>query len=195
MIVLFNKPFNVISQFTDKGIDKSTRETLSAYIDLPNVYPAGRLDRDSEGLLILTDDGTLQSQIANPRHKTKKTYLAQVEGSVNDRDLVPLRQGIRLKNGPCLPAQARVIKAPEALWPRNPPIRYRTSVPDSWIEIIIQEGKNRQVRRMTAAIGFPTLRLIRSQVGAWALDGLEPGQFSVLDKPVISPPNQRRARR
>ena len=192
MIVLFNKPFNVISQFTDKRAGTITRETLSAYIDLPNVYPAGRLDRDSEGLLVLTDDGKLQAEIANPRHKTKKVYLAQIEGSVNDSDLALLRQGIMLKDGPCLPAQVRIIEKPEALWPRNPPIRYRASVPDSWIEIIIQEGRNRQVRRMTAALGFPTLRLIRRQVGPWALDGLEPGQFRLVDPYVKSTPNRRR---
>ena len=195
MIVLFNKPFNVLSQFTNKGTEKSRCETLSAYIDVPNIYPAGRLDRDSEGLLILTDDGKLQSKIANPRHKTKKMYFAQLEGSVKDRDLVPLRQGITLTDGPCLPAQVRVIETPEALWPRYPPIRYRASVPDSWTEITIQEGRNRQVRRMTAAIGFPTLRLIRRQVGPWELDGLEPGQFRVIDAPVRLPRNQRRALR
>ena len=195
MIILFNKPFNVLSQFTDKGTWASTPETLSAYIDLPNVYPAGRLDHDSEGLLVLTDDGKLQVKIANPRHKTKKIYLNQVEGRVNDCDLTPLRQGIVLKDGPCLPVQARVIYAPDALWPRHPPIRYRASVHDSWIEIIIQEGRNRQVRRMIAAIGFPTLRLIRIKVGPWALGRLEPGQFRVIDTPFRSPPNQRRARR
>lgn len=195
MIVLFNKPFNVLSQFTDKGMETSIRETLSAYVDIPYVYPAGRLDRDSEGLLVLTDDGMLQSEITNPRHKTKKIYLAQIEGSVNDRDLTPLRQGIKLKDGQCMPAEVRVIEAPDALWPRHPPIRYRASLTNSWIEIIIQEGRNRQVRRMTAAIGFPTLRLIRSQVGPWALDGLEPGQFRLIDTPVKSLPNLRRARR
>ena len=195
MIVLFNKPFNVLSQFTDKGTDKDTRETLSDYIDLPNIYPAGRLDRDSEGLLVLTDDGKLQSKITDPRNKTEKTYLVQVEGSINDGDLMLLRQGIKLKDGLCLPAKARVIEALEVPWPRHPPIRYRASVPDSWIEIIIQEGRNRQVRRMTASIGFPTLRLIRTHVGPWALDGLKPGDFRMIETPFKSPPNQHRVRR
>ncbi|HBZ44184.1 MAG TPA: pseudouridine synthase [Maritimibacter sp.] len=174
-LILFNKPFGVLSQFTDAK-SPTERPTLSAYIDVPGVYPAGRLDRDSEGLLLLTDDGKLQARIANPKHKTRKTYLAQVEGAPTEADLDPLRKGVMLKDGMTRPAEARLIDPPE-VWERDPPVRYRKSVPDTWIELTITEGKNRQVRRMTAAIGFPTLRLVRWRVGDWSLDGIAPGTW------------------
>lgn len=179
MIVLFNKPFNVLSQFTDKSMIGSDRETLSKYIDIPRVYAAGRLDRDSEGLLILTDNGRLQSRISDPKNKVEKTYLVQVEGDPTDHDLDPLRHGVTLKDGPCRPAQVRLIDAPD-LWDRNPPVRFRKSVPDRWIEVTITEGRNRQVRRMTAAIGFPTLRLVRWRVGDWSISGIENGAYRVI---------------
>ncbi|GHE88792.1 ribosomal large subunit pseudouridine synthase E [Aliiroseovarius zhejiangensis] len=175
--ILFNKPFNVLSQFTDKGTQGSPRQTLSDYIDLPGVYPAGRLDRDSEGLLVLTDDGKLQAQIANPRHKLPKTYWVQVEGIPDEAALQALRDGVTLKDGLTRPAKARRIDTPPGLWLRDPPVRFRKSVPDCWIELTIREGRNRQVRRMTAAVGHPTLRLIRTAVGAWTLDGLAPGKW------------------
>jgi len=174
-IVLFNKPFGVLSQFTDAR-SPSPRPTLSAYVALPGVYPAGRLDRDSEGLLVLTDDGALQARIADPRYKLPKTYLVQVEGAPTDADLVPLREGVLLNDGPTRPAQVQLI-APPVLWDRDPPVRFRKSVPDHWIAITIKEGRNRQVRRMTAHIGFPTLRLVRWQIGDWTLDGLGPGAW------------------
>jgi len=174
-LILFNKPFDVLSQFTDAK-SPTPRAALSDYIDIPGVYPAGRLDRDSEGLLLLTDDGRLQARISNPRHEMEKTYLAQVEGAPTEADLEPLRQGVLLKDGPTRPAGARLIAPPE-LWPRLPPVRYRKSVPDTWIELTIREGRNRQVRRMTAAIGFPTLRLVRWRIGAWSLDGIAPGEW------------------
>ncbi|MFN3662054.1 pseudouridine synthase [Yoonia sp.] len=174
-IILFNKPFGVLSQFTDTR-SPSPRPTLSAYIDVPGVYPAGRLDRDSEGLLLLTDDGALQAQIADPRHKLPKTYLVQVEGEPTQADLAPLQTGVTLNDGPTRPAAVRLIDPP-ALWDRDPPVRYRKSVPDCWIEITISEGRNRQVRRMTAHIGFPTLRLVRWRVGDWTLDGVAPGHW------------------
>lgn len=174
-LILFNKPFGVLSQFTDRAAP-SPRPTLSQFVDVPGVYPAGRLDRDSEGLLLLTDDGRLQARLSDPRHKTAKTYLVQVEGAPEEADLEPLRRGITLKDGPTRPARARLI-APPDLWPRDPPIRVRKSVPDRWIELTIREGRNRQVRRMTAAIGFPTLRLVRWQVGAYSVAGLAPGEW------------------
>ena len=174
-LILFNKPFGVLSQFTDTK-SPSPRPTLSAFIDVPGVYPAGRLDRDSEGLLVLTDNGRLQAQIADPKLRMEKTYLAQVEGAPEDADLEPLRLGMRLKDGPTRPARARLIDPPE-LWPRDPPVRARKTVPDRWIEITLTEGRNRQVRRMTAAIGFPTLRLVRWRVGEWDLAGLAPGDW------------------
>ncbi len=176
-VILFNKPFGVLSQFTDHGTQDSPRATLSDFIDLPGVYPAGRLDRDSEGLMVLTDDGKLQARIANPRHKTEKTYLVQVEGLPDEAALMALRGGVTLKDGPTRPARARRIKEPAGLWPRSPPVRFRKSVADCWLEITIGEGRNRQVRRMTAHIGHPTLRLIRWRVGQWQLDGLAPGQW------------------
>jgi 23S rRNA pseudouridine2457 synthase len=174
VLLLFNKPFNVLSQFTDEG----QRATLRAFINTPGIYPAGRLDYDSEGLLLLTDDGRLQQRIANPRHKLPKTYWVQVEGNVNEDALRKLREGVELNDGRTLPAQARIISAP-ALWPRDPPIRVRKTVPDSWLELTIVEGRNRQVRRMTAAVGFPTLRLVRVRIGEWELGDLQPGASRV----------------
>ena len=174
-VILFNKPFGVLSQFTDAR-SPSPRPTLSAYIDVPNVYPAGRLDRDSEGLLVLTDDGKLQARIADPKHKLSKTYLVQVEGAPTDAELQPLRDGVTLKDGPTKPAKIARI-APPDLWDRDPPVRFRKSVPDQWISVTISEGRNRQVRRMTAHIGFPTLRLVRWRVGSWTLDGIDPAQW------------------
>ena len=177
MILLFNKPFNVLSQFTDNSSHQSERETLSHYFNISGVYPAGRLDRDSEGLLVLTNNGRLQAKISNPSNKVEKTYWVQVEGVPNQYDLDPLHMGVMLKDGACQPAKARIIDSPNGLWPRIPAIRVRKSVADSWLEIKISEGRNRQVRRMTAAIGFPTLRLIRVQVGEWTLSGLELGKY------------------
>ncbi|TCP38656.1 pseudouridine synthase [Rhodovulum marinum] len=177
-VILFNKPWGVLSQFTDDGPPRPDRRTLAEFIDIPGVYPAGRLDRDSEGLLVLTDDGRLQARIANPRNKMAKTYWVQVEGLPSDAALEALRGGVTLKDGPTRPAKVRRIEgAPPGLWPRTPPVRFRKSVPDCWIELTITEGRNRQVRRMTAAVGHPTLRLIRSRVGDWTLDGLESGAW------------------
>jgi len=174
-LLLFNKPFGVLSQFTDRG-SPTARATLSDYIAVKGVYPAGRLDRDSEGLLLLTDDGRLQARIADPRFKLPKTYLVQVEGDPQEAALVRLRQGVELKDGMTLPAEVARIDAPD-LWLRDPPIRVRKSVPDSWLTITIREGRNRQVRRMTAAVGLPTLRLVRWSIGDWTLAGVAPGQF------------------
>lgn len=175
-LILFNKLFGVLPQFTDKGTEGSPRPTLSAYIDVPGVYPAGRLDMDSEGLMLLTDDGRLQARISDPKFKMPKSYLVQVEGEVTDEALAALRAGVRLKDGMTLPAEAERVDDPE-LWPRDPPIRVRLSVPDSWLKLTIREGRNRQVRRMTAAVGFPTLRLVRWSVGEWTVEGIGQGQW------------------
>lgn len=173
--ILFNKPFGVLSQFTDAK-SLTERPTLSGF-DLPKgVYAAGRLDRDSEGLLVLTDDGRLQARLSSPKFKTPKTYLVQVEGDPTDSELAPLRTSVTLKDGPTRPAKVRLIKRPD-LWRRDPPVRERKSVPDRWIEITINEGRNRQVRRMCAAIGFPCLRLVRWSVGGWSLDGIGQGTW------------------
>ncbi len=173
-LILFNKPFGVLSQFTSE----ENRPTLKEYIKIPHVYPAGRLDHDSEGLLLLTDDGQVQHHIAHPAHKLAKTYWVQVEGAPNSYALTKLRQGVELNDGITQPAEARLIAAPK-LWERDPPIRSRQNIPTQWIEIVITEGKNRQVRRMTAAVGHPTLRLVRVKIGNWTLEGIEPGKYKV----------------
>jgi 23S rRNA pseudouridine2457 synthase len=176
MLVIFNKPFDVLSQFTDTK-SPTKRQTLSDFIDVPKVYPAGRLDRDSEGLMVLTDDGQLQAMISSPRFRMPKTYYAQVEGIPDDDALEKLRKGVVLKDGKTRPADVERIDEPDWLWPRTPPIRVRKSIPDTWIKLTIFEGKNRQVRRMAAAVGFPTLRLIRFSVGEWSIEGLQSGQY------------------
>lgn len=178
-LILFNKPFGVLSQFTDAGT-KTARPTLSDFIDLPGVYPAGRLDMDSEGLLLLTDEGRLQARIADPRFKMEKSYLVQVEGDATDASLASLIKGVLLKDGLTLPARAERIAVP-VLWPRDPPVRFRKSVPDSWLKLTIREGRNRQVRRMTAAVGHPTLRLVRWSVGDWTIEGMQPGEWRAVD--------------
>lgn len=175
-VILLNKPFGVLSQFTDKGLEGSKRPTLSQFVDVPAVYPAGRLDRDSEGLLVLTDDGALQAKIADPKFKRPKTYLVQVERIPNEAALQKLRDGVTLKDGKTRPAEVRRIDPP-SLWSRDPPVRFRKSVPDCWLELTIREGRNRQVRRMTAAIDHPTLRLVRWSVGDWTLDGIASGAW------------------
>ena len=172
-LILFNKPYGVLSQFTPEG----RWQGLKDYLAIPGVYAAGRLDADSEGLLILTDDGGLQKRIADPQHKLPKTYWAQVEGIPDEAALAQLRKGVDLGDFITRPAKARKIEEPTGLWPRNPPIRFRKAIPTSWLELTISEGKNRQVRRMTAKVGYPTLRLIRVAIGEWKLKGLAPGEF------------------
>lgn len=171
-LLLLNKPYGVLSQFTPEH----GHPCLADYVERPGFYPAGRLDRDSEGLLLLTDHGPLQHRIAHPRRKMPKTYLVQVEGEPGDEALRQLAAGVRLKDGPTKPSEARRVDEPDWLWPRDPPVRRRQSIPTTWLEIVLREGRNRQVRRMTAAVGFPTLRLVRSRVGPWRLGGLAPGQ-------------------
>ncbi len=173
MLIRFNKPYGVLCQFTDEG---SGRPTLAQYIDMPGVYPAGRLDLDSEGLMLLTDDGKLQARISDPKFKMPKTYLVQVEGVADDPALAQLRRGVRLKDGMTLPAEVEAIDPPD-LWPRDPPIRVRKAIPDCWIRLTIREGRNRQVRRMTAAVGLPTLRLVRWGIGEWTVDGVPVGEW------------------
>lgn len=175
MLVAFNKPHGVLCQFTDRSVPP--RPTLASFGLPPAVYAAGRLDHDSEGLLLLTDDGRLANRLTDPKHKAPKTYLVQVEGTPTHAQLDALRRGVELNDGPTLPAQARVIDAP-ALWPRDPPVRFRKSVPDAWLELVIREGRNRQVRRMTAAVKLPTLRLVRVAIGDHSLGTLAPGQWS-----------------
>ncbi len=177
-LILFNKPYHVLTKFTDR----EGRATLADYIPVSGVYPAGRLDYDSEGLLLLTDAGWLQSTVSHPRFKLPKTYLVQVEGIPTAAALAQLTQGVTLKDGLTQPARAQRIEAPQ-LWPRNPPIRERKSIPDSWLELTISEGRNRQIRRMTAAVGYPTLRLIRWAIGPWALDSLQPGEWREVRVP------------
>ncbi len=184
MLILFNKPYGVLCQFTGEP----GRETLAAYIPVPGVYAAGRLDTDSEGLLVLTDDGALQARIADPRHKLAKTYLVQVEGVPDEAALAALRAGVDLGDFVTRPCQVRLVAEPAWLWPRVPPIRERKLIPTCWLEIVLKEGKNRQVRRMTAKLGFPTLRLVRARVGEWSLEGIAPGEWrEILLDPVGVP--------
>ncbi len=176
-IILFNKPFNVLSQFSDS----ENRETLKNYIQIPKFYPAGRLDRDSEGLLVLTDNGQLQQKISHPKYLKWKKYLIQVDGDISNEAIEILIKGVNLKDGVTLPAKAKIIDEPDYLWPRTPPIRYRANIPTSWLELSIREGKNRQVKRMTAAVGFPTLRLIRFSVDTWSIKGINPGEYKIIE--------------
>ncbi len=187
-LLRFNKPYGVLSQFTPEGRWRG----LQDFIDLPGVYVAGRLDADSEGLLLLTDDGALQARISDPRHKMEKTYWVQVEGIPDEAALQALRQGVQLGDGPTLPARVRRLEPPPALWERDPPIRVRQNIPDCWIELIIREGRNRQVRRMTAAVGHPTLRLVRAAIGPYALDGLEPGCWQPASPPSPVPHHRKK---
>lgn len=191
-LLLLNKPFRVLSQFTDESTaSEQKRDTLASYIQAKNVYPAGRLDYDSEGLLLLTDDGTLQQQISNPRYKLPKTYWVQVEGEPNPTAIEQLSRGVQLKDGNTQPAIVTIITEP-TLWPRTPPVRFRQSIPTHWLSITISEGRNRQVRRMTASVGLPTLRLIRVQIGDWTLGDLQPGEHSRLVVPTPTKPKPKK---
>lgn len=183
MILLFNKPFNVVCQFSPHEVPegKVGHPTLKDFIPIPNVYAAGRLDTDSEGLLILTDDGALQHRLSHPKHKEVKTYWVQVEGAAIDNDLLPLLNGVKIADYVTKPAKVRIIDEPEGLWLRNPPIRERKNIPTTWLEIQISEGKNRQVRKMTAKVGFPTLRLIRAAIGRYSVADIPLGEYKVLD--------------
>jgi 23S rRNA pseudouridine2457 synthase len=179
MLIAFNKPFNVLCQFTDRS--QPPRATLAGFGLPPQVYAAGRLDYDSEGLLLLTDNGTLAHRLTDPRHKQPKTYWVQVEGVASEEKLQALRASVVLNDGPTLPAVVQLLQTPPALWPRDPPVRFRKTVPDAWLAITIREGRNRQVRRMTAAVNLPTLRLVRASMGPYALEDLQPGQWRQLD--------------
>jgi len=178
LLIAFNKPYGVLCQFTDRSAPP--RPTLAGFGLPPDVYAAGRLDHDSEGLLLLTDDGALAHRLTDPRHKQPKTYWVQVEGDPREEQLRILREGVTLNDGPAQPAQVRRLDPPPVLWPRDPPVRYRKTVPDAWLELTISEGRNRQVRRMTAAVGLPTLRLVRAAIGPYRLDDLQPGQWRTL---------------
>ena len=179
MLIAFNKPHGVICQFSPSG----DKPTLKDFVDVPGVYPAGRLDTDSEGLLLLTDDGVLQARIADPKRKLVKTYWVQVEGEPTDWELTPLRQGVDLGDFVTGPAAAKLMPPPASLWPRDPPVRFRQNIPTAWLEIGIAEGKNRQIRRMTAKIGYPTLRLVRIAIGTWRLEDVAPGTWRAIDVP------------
>lgn len=185
-LILFNKPYGVMSQFRKDG---DHQQTLADFIDQPAFYPAGRLDKDSEGLLLLTNDGALQNHISHPRHKMAKTYWVQVEHEITAEAIQQLVEGVKLKDGMTQPAQARQITEPD-IWPRDPPVRYRAAIPTSWVSLTIREGRNRQVRRMTAAVGFPTLRLIRYRIGEWDLDGLAPGEWRMIDVESVTSGNK-----
>lgn len=180
-LLLLNKPFGVLTQFTDD----QARPTLKDFVNVPGVYPAGRLDRDSEGLVLLTNDGRLQARIAHPKYKMSKTYWAQVEGAPSSEQLERLRTGVELNDGRTQPAQVRLLEEPH-LWERHPPVRFRKTVPTRWLEVVIHEGRNRQVRRMTASVNLPTLRLVRVAVGPWSLDGLQPGQWREVAEPPVN---------
>ena len=196
MLIAFNKPYGVLCQFTDRSVP--ARPTLADFGLPPDVYPAGRLDHDSEGLLLLTDDGGLAHRITDPRHKLAKTYRVQVEGDPQDAQLDTLRRGVALNDGMTRPAQATridIATAMPTLWPRDPPVRFRKTVPDAWLELTIREGRNRQVRRMTAAVGLPTLRLVRVAIGDWRLDDLPPGHWRALDAGLPAPTSNARGAR
>jgi 23S rRNA pseudouridine2457 synthase len=178
-LICFNKPYGVLSQFTPEGRWRGLKD----FITIPGIYVAGRLDADSEGLLLLTNDGKLQARISDPRYKMEKTYWVQVEGEPDEAVLEALRRGVQLNDGPTLPARAQRMEAPTDLWERNPPVRFRQSIPTRWLELVIREGRNRQVRRMTAAVGYPTLRLIRAAIGPYTLEGLAPGALRDVPQP------------